>query len=174
MQRDDKTLLECHGKLNGFETLVFGGFLHADSPRDRTGRTSGNGNSDIVPNPNSNNDDNRESSDRPQFPSRPSSSEQRLTIGHGGAISAQQQQELFRRISRAAQELRNRREELKVRALISPIKDPMRWLTSKNSTSTISPSYKPGAPPSGSCHLRPRFGGCEHLSPCSRTQTIST
>jgi hypothetical protein len=136
LQQDGETLLECHGKLDGLETLVFGAFLHADAPRDRTphracgNRDGGDAATIASPDRNSDNDDSREDSDRPQSPSRPRSPEQRQTC-RGGTLPVQQQQELVRRIARAAHELRNRHEELKVRALISQLKPNVRRLTRK-------------------------------------------
>ncbi|KAI9770704.1 MAG: hypothetical protein M1840_002954 [Geoglossum simile] len=108
LQKDDGALLECHGKLDGLETLVFGDVLHADPPRDRPPAAT------TIPSPNRNNDNDgsRKDSDRPQLPSRPRSPEQRQTC-RGETLSALQHQELFRRISGAAHGLRNRHEELK-------------------------------------------------------------
>jgi hypothetical protein len=99
LKRDDGTVLACHGKLDELETLFFGAVLRADGPRDRS-----------AGNDSDNNDQ--------QLTSRPSGSEQRPTC-YGKTVSAQEQQELLRRMSGAARELRNRYEELKVRTLNS-------------------------------------------------------
>lgn len=126
LKRDEVTLLACHGKLDGLEELAFGTVLHRESPRDRTLHSRMPGNNDQENSATTtaspswlNNDDHRKSNDRPQFPPRASVPEESL-ICHGETILAQeqqrQQQQLLQRISRAAQELRNRHEELKVRA----------------------------------------------------------
>jgi hypothetical protein len=103
LKRDDRTVLACHGKLNGLETLFFGTVPHADGPRDRAlrNRSAGNGSNTA------------DSDNDLQLTPRPSSSEQR-PICHGENIPEQDQQELLRRISRASHELRNRFEEMKV------------------------------------------------------------
>jgi hypothetical protein len=125
LQRDDSTLLACHGQLDGLEALVFGGL---ERSRDRTPHHRASGDSDhsgaaatipTIPAPDRSNNggDRRECNYQPRVPPHPSPPEQ-TPIGHGEALSASQQQALLRRISKAAQGLRNRHEELKVRARI--------------------------------------------------------
>jgi hypothetical protein len=103
VKRDDRTVLACHGKLDGLERLFFGALLHADSPRDRTlhSRTAGNDTST----------DDDENNNGQRLMSRPGGSDQASIC----PVSVQKQQhEFVRRISKAAHELRNRHEELKV------------------------------------------------------------
>ncbi|KAH0544811.1 hypothetical protein FGG08_001040 [Glutinoglossum americanum] len=107
LKRDDQTVLACHGKLDGLETLFFGTPLHVDSPRDRTPHNRVAGNT-----ANYNSEGSREKRNEVQLESRPSSPEQQ-PISNGGTVSALKQQGLLRRISKAAHDLRNRHEELK-------------------------------------------------------------